>query len=593
MHINANIIGQSKGTLIAEYLDYKTRVEADGGTIESPSLATRIIKFLVDNSIYADTEILVSPVMGVKERNSTIYTFFSKLYDASTNDNDAAQTTEFNQPYKSGNIADNEKAKVLNPNGDTNLMTFTEIAYNNSTAWSLIIVANFFGSNNIVSAIVGKGNDTASIVSLRDASTNRIELTNDTPATGTGIVDISDEIGKQSIIMLVADGAGNLKFYREGALEETIVVNTDFKFSQFIKALATAGSEFFGNISLLGIISSDITSIASSLNSSFRSIFASIESVIIGSQEWATSNLDIACTPEGNVINEVQLYGDTEKITNAEDREFSSDTGFWRKTGTANIGGGKCNLPGSGDSIYKTGITTVERWNKIEVNIDSQSGSFLQISKGGVNKSIFGTGSKSTYIKPITTGALYITEIGAGAIIDNVSDKEVGWAGLGDLYDWLIKEGYTVHDALKEAAAWCYYNNDSANGVIYGKLYNWYAASLIDTDMGTASYGWHVPTEVEFNTLVTALGGSSVAGGKMKKEGADYWNSPNNGADNESGFTGLGTGYRNTDGSFTGIKQTEGIWAVDKAFYLRDIYASTLILNLQKLSALIIRLIKD
>lgn len=23
--------------------------------------------------------------------------------------------------------------------------------------------------------------------------------------------------------------------------------------------------------------------------------------------------------------------------------------------------------------------------------------------------------------------------------------------------------------------AWCYYNNDAANGAIYGKLYNWYA----------------------------------------------------------------------------------------------------------------------
>ena len=46
--------------------------------------------------------------------------------------------------------------------------------------------------------------------------------------------------------------------------------------------------------------------------------------------------------------------------------------------------------------------------------------------------------------------------------------------------------------------AWCYYNNDPANGTIYGKLYNWYAvAGIHDTDPSTpnkilAPQGWHV-----------------------------------------------------------------------------------------------------
>jgi hypothetical protein len=55
---------------------------------------------------------------------------------------------------------------------------------------------------------------------------------------------------------------------------------------------------------------------------------------------------------------------------------------------------------------------------------------------------------------------------------------------------------------------------------------------------------------VDFTTLQTTLGGASVAGGKMKKEGTSYWISPNTGADNSSGFTALGGGIRLNNGNF-------------------------------------------
>lgn len=53
-----------------------------------------------------------------------------------------------------------------------------------------------------------------------------------------------------------------------------------------------------------------------------------------------------------------------------------------------------------------------------------------------------------------------------------------------------------------------------------------------------------MPTQAEFSTLQTYLGGSTVAGGKMKVTGTDYWNTPNTGADNSSGFSALPNGYR-------------------------------------------------
>ena len=107
--------------------------------------------------------------------------------------------------------------------------------------------------------------------------------------------------------------------------------------------------------------------------------------------------------------------------------------------------------------------------------------------------------------------------------------------------------------------AWCYYNNTAANGTTYGKLYNWYAvAGIHDTDPNTpnkilAPTGWHVPSDAEWTTLTTFLGGENVAGGKMKATGTSLWNTPNTEATNSSGFTGLPGGYRNYNGSFYSI----------------------------------------
>lgn len=107
--------------------------------------------------------------------------------------------------------------------------------------------------------------------------------------------------------------------------------------------------------------------------------------------------------------------------------------------------------------------------------------------------------------------------------------------------------------------AWCYYNNDPANGPIYGKLYNWYAVAGIHNAASAsnpalrkklAPTGWHVPSNAEIMEFYfSCLISQAVAGGKMKATGTiqignGLWEEPNNGATNESGFTGLPGGYR-------------------------------------------------
>ena len=109
------------------------------------------------------------------------------------------------------------------------------------------------------------------------------------------------------------------------------------------------------------------------------------------------------------------------------------------------------------------------------------------------------------------------------------------------------------------SGAWCWYNNDSATyGATYGKLYNWYAAR---DPRGLAPEGWHVPTDMEWMTLTDFLGGAVVAGGKMKEGGTIHWNSPNTGATNESGFSGLPGPARLNNGQLDDIGSLGSWWS--------------------------------
>ena len=109
--------------------------------------------------------------------------------------------------------------------------------------------------------------------------------------------------------------------------------------------------------------------------------------------------------------------------------------------------------------------------------------------------------------------------------------------------------------------AWCYYNNDPANGAIYGKLYNWYA---VNDSRGLAPSGYHIPTDTEWNTLINFLGDFTIAGEKLKETGLCHWNSPNEFSNNQSLFTALPAGVRSSDptgdGSFGGIGEYAFFW---------------------------------
>jgi uncharacterized protein (TIGR02145 family) len=125
-----------------------------------------------------------------------------------------------------------------------------------------------------------------------------------------------------------------------------------------------------------------------------------------------------------------------------------------------------------------------------------------------------------------------------GTSIPNVTD-DIGWSNAN-------------------YGAWCLNIIDSSFEHLYGNLYNWYA---VNDGRGLCPTGWHVPTDTEWTILTNFFGGLTVAGGPMKEVGTAHWNSPNTGATNASGFTGLPGGLRDFIGSFITFGNTGHWWS--------------------------------
>jgi len=116
--------------------------------------------------------------------------------------------------------------------------------------------------------------------------------------------------------------------------------------------------------------------------------------------------------------------------------------------------------------------------------------------------------------------------------------------------------------------AYCWYHNDTPSYKnIYGALYNYY--TVITGKL--CPKGWHVPSDSEWVSLANYLGGDSLAGGKMKsngtfESGTGLWYAPNAGASNESGFTAIPSGRRDS-GDFLEMGYHTHFWSSTESGY--------------------------
>lgn len=213
---------------------------------------------------------------------------------------------------------------------------------------------------------------------------------------------------------------------------------------------------------------------------------------------------------------------------------------------------------------------------------DEQAQSFSEAkqieSVRAINKKVIQFRLINSTAAPITTKVLETTQdstpfnppSATSGTITDIDGNTYNWITIGT-QQWLVENLKTIHynngDLIPEVTgnaawaalatgAWCKYNNDAANLIIYGCLYNFSVAADV---RGIAPTGWRVANKDDWDTLVSYLGGNGIAGGKLKEAGTAHWTTPNTGATNETGFTALASGRRNFVGVYNSIG-TDGVW---------------------------------
>ena len=127
--------------------------------------------------------------------------------------------------------------------------------------------------------------------------------------------------------------------------------------------------------------------------------------------------------------------------------------------------------------------------------------------------------------------------------------------------------------------SWCY-DNKAENCAVTGRLYTWAAAIdsvklATDADnpqdcgygkncklpasvQGICPKGWHLPNKLEWNTLISAVGGKKTAGSALKSQTG--WFGGGNGTDS-LGFSALPAGLRDLNGNFYDVGNSAYIWS--------------------------------
>jgi uncharacterized protein (TIGR02145 family) len=499
-------------------------------------------------------------VAGVKERTSGVNTFASTIYDMSAQNNDGIQATEANQPYTAGQIAPNETRKLKNVIEEDRKLTFTNVQFTNAQPYSFTFAVNrnMRGSTSDVQSVFGYNiapwnwiGLTNTGVQLRNSSGAQYEFNNSF---------VNSDYGRTIIYTLCNIGNGNIVLYKNGVYFGGLAADAALISNQLLIHATNVTRSFNGSLHHASIHNTALSaSEIQSMHAYLATIHPDIEGIAIGNQFIASSNYEGVVAGDGTVIPEVQSATNTETITNGTftggASQFTLTNAVWQAgAGDGEIlmtkAAGVNSVISQGSKTYTSGQVLRFRINIVSnpANRKIQTGAFSGSEAFTLGYTLGdGTGVKEMSIPATRSGTsalLYLettSATGDQVVIDDFSVEVVGWAAL-------------------TTPAWCYYNNSAANGAVYGKLYNWYAVDLI------AKYpplGWHVPTSAEFTQLQTYLGGSTVAGGKMKKEGLTYWTTPNTGADNSSGFTGLGGGFTSNLGVEQQFNALNRFWCAD------------------------------
>ncbi len=231
-------------------------------------------------------------------------------------------------------------------------------------------------------------------------------------------------------------------------------------------------------------------------------------------------------------------------------------------------------------------------------------GYFENDSKNGQGKLTYKNGKieQGTFVNDVFQIPFICKKVTIGNQVWMSENLNVAKFKNGELIPQIKTLGEWQKASSNNSPAWCYYDFNSANGVKYGKLYNWYA---VNDSRGLAPAGWHVPNENEFDRLINVFGDEKSSIVLKSKTGwvDQVYGTRNESGNNESGFTGLPGGELGLDNNyyFTGKGYSTDLWTSEccKAFdssasyFFLSVYGCGTLDNNNKGRGHYIRLVKD
>lgn len=228
--------------------------------------------------------------------------------------------------------------------------------------------------------------------------------------------------------------------------------------------------------------------------------------------------------------------------------------GHYDANGTTKVTGG----------YYRTVLIDTQCWLKDDLNVGTMIGSKLADNVTLQNQTNNSVIEKYCYT--------YVQQDNAGQIATGTTNCNE----YGGFYQWPEAVQYSNGVTLT-----------SGTSVALGNI------------QGICPTGWHIPSDTEYVALSTYLGGDSVSSGKMKEAGTTHWTTAH--ADNSSGFTGLGAGFRHfSTGAFSYLKDDAFYWFAKpnlstNAYYYNLFYNDTVLYRVasDRAYGMSIRCLKD
>ena len=282
----------------------------------------------------------------------------------------------------------------------------------------------------------------------------------------------------------------------------------------------------------------------------WEKIFDKLKEDREGDQAWlSTSELDCHC---GTDKYGMSILGSAGRDYSGNIFGGASRTAFFQTSSiTSNTGTHSYTLYINADVLNPNVYASItDDWSRLYAFsvrcIKNNSNSVLSSSSSATAE----VSSSSTGIEPPCKTS---TEDNCeyGELKDSRDGKTYKTVKIGN--QWWMAENLNYRNSGNATGRYCY-NDETSYCATYGHLYTW------DIAQNACPSGWHVPNVDEFNTLLENIGGSSVAGLKLKSTSG--WNSNGNGLD-EYGFTALPAGTFDGHWTYNNLLNKTNFWSSD------------------------------